>query len=110
MPATPRPSAYRTISNQLRSAVASGLYADGVQLPTEAELAEQHRVSRQTVRRAMQELVSEGVVYRVAGRGTFATPRGQNYVRHIGSVEDLLGLSDDTDLQVVSPLRRRIDL
>ena len=54
-----RESAYHLLAQELRAAILRHEYPDGVRLPTEAELAEQHRVSRQTVRRAFQDLVSD---------------------------------------------------
>jgi GntR family transcriptional regulator len=102
--------AYRALADELRSALASGEYADGRRLPTEAELAASHGLSRQTVRRAMQDLVAEGAVYRVPGRGTFAAEDDGQYLRRLGSVDDLLNLSIDTELEVVQPLRRRVDV
>jgi GntR family transcriptional regulator len=67
-------------------------------------------VSRQTVRRAFQDLVTEGMVYRVPGRGTFAAARDGGYVRQFGSVDDLMGLSADTEMDIISPLRRQVDV
>lgn len=61
-------------------------------------------MSRQTVRRAFQELVAEGTIFRVPGRGTFAAPGDSRYLRSFGSVNDLMALSLDTELQVVEPL------
>ncbi len=58
----------------------------------------------------MQELVSEGLVYRVAGRGTYPVGRSDRYLRHLGSIEDLMSLSLDTDCEIVHPLQRRVDL
>lgn len=102
--------AYRALADELREALANGVYRDGRRLPTEAELAASHGVSRQTVRRAMQDLVAEGAVYRVPGRGTFAAAQDGRYLRRLGSIDDLLNLSIDTQLEVVEPLRRRVDV
>jgi GntR family transcriptional regulator len=105
-----RPVAYRTLAAQLRDAIRKGEYADGRQLPTEEQLSASYSVSRQTVRRAMQDLVSEGIIYRVAGRGTYPVDEKDRYVNHFGSVEELMALSLDTECQVVSPLQRRVDV
>lgn len=105
-----RPVAYRTLAAQLRTAIRNGDYDGGRQLPTEEQLAASFSVSRQTVRRAMQDLVSEGIIYRVAGRGTYPVAEQDRYVNHFGSVEELMALSLDTECEVVSPLRRKVDV
>lgn len=104
------PYAYSTLARTLREALLAGEFADGERLPTEAELVEEHEVSRQTVRRAMQELVSEGLIHRVPGRGTFPATRDAQLVRQFGSVEDLLSLSEDTILEVVKPITLTADV
>ena len=86
------------------------MYSDGARLPTESELVAQHGLSRQTVRRAFQDLVAEGAVYRVPGRGTYAHDGSHRYLRQLGSIEDLMSLSDDTTMEVISGLRRRVDV
>jgi DNA-binding GntR family transcriptional regulator len=110
MPEQVRAVAYRTLAAQIRDAIRSGEYADGRQLPTEEQLSASYAVSRQTVRRAMQDLVSEGIIYRVAGRGTYPVAEEDRYVNHFGSVEELMSLSLDTEFQVVSPLQRKVDV
>lgn len=45
------------------------------QLPSENELAEQHGISRQTVRHALDELERDGWIYRQKGVGSFAVTR-----------------------------------
>jgi len=101
--------AYQVLREQLRDEIAAGHYSDGARLPTESELVAQHGLSRQTVRRAFQDLVAEGAVYRVPGRGTYASEPGR-YLRQLGSIEDLMSLSDDTTMEVLAGLRRRVDV
>jgi GntR family transcriptional regulator len=105
-----RESSYLSLAREVRKQILEGRYADGRRLPTEAELSAQYQVSRQTVRRAFHDLVSEGMVYRIPGRGTFAVPRDGTYVRQFGSIDDLMGLSADTQMGVVTPLRRQVDV
>jgi GntR family transcriptional regulator len=109
-PMAKKSRAYATLADELRRAVRASEFADGVRLPTEAELSERHGVSRQTVRRAMQELVNEGLIYRVAGRGTFAVESSERFIRQLGSIEDLMALRLDTESELVVPLHHRVDI
>jgi DNA-binding GntR family transcriptional regulator len=99
--------AYQVLRQRLRGEIAAGAYPEGVRLPTESELVAEHGLSRQTVRRAFQDLVAEGVVYRVPGRGTYAN---RGYLRQLGSIEDLMSLSEDTTMEVLQGLSRRVDV
>ncbi len=58
----------------------------------------------------MQDLVSEGLIYRVPGRGTFPAPQDSRYLQQFGSVDDLMSLSLDTEMEIIAPLTRRVDL
>lgn len=100
-----RPTAFRVVAAELRALVTSGEYAPETPLPTEMELAERYGVSRQTVRRAFLDLVNEGLVYRVAGRGTFVRPAEAHYRQTFSSVDDLLRLQEQTGMRVVQGLR-----
>lgn len=104
------PPAYQTLRQQLIDQIAAGAYPEGTRLPTESELAEQHGVSRQTVRRAFHDLVADDVVYRVPGRGTYANTAQHQYLRQFGSIDDLMNLSHDTVMEVRTALHRRIDV
>ena len=44
------------------------------QIPSEAELCEAYNVSRTTVRKALDYLIYEGLLYRVQGKGTYVSP------------------------------------
>jgi GntR family transcriptional regulator len=98
-----RSTAYGALADKLRAQITEHRYPDGVQLPTEADLAAAHGVSRHTVRRAFQDLVAEGAVYRIPGRGTFAYNDSGKYLRSSGSIEDLMALSLDTELEILDP-------
>jgi GntR family transcriptional regulator len=103
-------AAYKLLARELRSAILDDRFPEGARLPTEAELAAEYNVSRQTVRRAFHDLVSEGMVQRFQGRGTFAASSDRQYVHQFGSILDLMGLSLDTQLEVVQPLRRQVNV
>ncbi|MHB1486294.1 MAG: GntR family transcriptional regulator [Acidimicrobiales bacterium] len=109
-PAAPPAAAYRVLAEQLRRDMRGQRYRDGQRLPTEAELSNALGLSRQTVRRAFQELVAEGAVYRVPGRGTFARDDAGKYLRPTGSIEDLMTIGVDTELEVVEPPAVRVEL
>jgi GntR family transcriptional regulator len=102
----PEPIAYRALAHELRERIYRGDYED-VPLPSEMALAEEYRLSRQTVRRAFHDLVSDGLVYRVRGKGTFVTARDTRYARsfgRLGTLDDLVQLGVDTDFEVREPL------
>jgi GntR family transcriptional regulator len=61
---------YRQIKEILRREVAEGV-ADSERPMTEAQLLGRFDVSRAPIRQALQELASEGYVYRKQGKGTF---------------------------------------
>jgi DNA-binding GntR family transcriptional regulator len=105
-----RPTAYRAVADQLRADIAEHRYPRGQPLPTESQLSEVHGVSRQTVRRAFQDLVADGLVYRVPGRGTFAYDDDGRHLRSSGSIEDLLALALDTELEMLNPPAIAIDI
>lgn len=60
---------YLEIARQLRDECSS--LPEATKLPSERFLGERFQVSPMTVRRAMEELENEGLVARIAGRGTF---------------------------------------
>ena len=65
---------YLQLERNLRQAIEARLVKAGDALPTERELAEEFAVSRITVRKAIEGLVSDGLVSRRRGSGTFVMP------------------------------------
>jgi DNA-binding LacI/PurR family transcriptional regulator len=66
---------YRQIFDRLARDIASGKYAPGQKLPSEAALVRQFGASRITVGRAVRELKEQGHVQRIAGSGTYVRTR-----------------------------------
>jgi len=73
---------------------------EGDQLPTEPKLATQAGVSLVTVRRALQELATQGIIRREQGRGTFvARPRVRAETTRMGGLRNSLHLDAQSHLQ-----------
>ena len=59
---------YQEIFNDLQEKILNGSYLAGVLLPTEKELQDQYKVSRDTVRKALRLLTEKGLIQKVQGR------------------------------------------
>lgn len=62
---------HKVIEQDLRESIMIGHYKTGDMIPTEAELMAGYGVSRVTVRKALDTLVAQDMLQRVAGAGTF---------------------------------------
>ena len=70
---------YRQIVDQIRRAVASGVHKVGDQLPSIRVLAEQLVINPNTVAKAYNELIHDGVIEARQGRGYFVADCRQVY-------------------------------
>lgn len=61
------------ISEQLKAHIESGKYEPGQRLPSEFDLGEMFGVSRTTIRRAIANLIQQGLVTTQQGKGIFVT-------------------------------------
>lgn len=64
---------YAQIQRDIEISIATNRLRPGDLVPGEVELANRYGVSRVTVRQALRELVTEGLLYRVQGKGTFVS-------------------------------------
>ncbi|WFE95640.1 GntR family transcriptional regulator [Micromonospora sp. WMMD987] len=77
---------YRTIADELRERIESGVIPPGALLPAESALTAEFRAARGTVRQAIAVLREAGLVITDHGRGTYAGPR-RNASERDGSSE-----------------------
>ena len=64
---------FQEIENSVLKNIENGVFAKGTAIPSEPELAREFGTTRMTVRRAIDELVAKGMLYRVQGKGTFVS-------------------------------------
>lgn len=69
---------YQFIVDDIKEKITAGLLKDGDAIPTQIELAKEYDTSEITSRRALTELVNDGVVVRIRGKGTFIQLRNDS--------------------------------
>ena len=69
--ATPK---YHQLATIIRQQIEGGLWKQQEAIPSERQLEQQYKLSRPTIRQAIDLLVRQGYLYRVHGKGTFVSP------------------------------------
>src|ERR1017187_193022 len=83
---------YHQLKEELKRQIRAGYLVPHTAIPSEPELVSTYAVSRATVRQALTELVHEGLLYRLHGKGTFVCePRVQQTQKQ----STLTSLSDE---------------
>ena len=81
---------YQQLQRALRGAIENGIVGPDDALPPERDLAEMLGVSRITVRKAIDELVEDGLLIRKQGSGTFVSNRVEkNFAKLTSFSEDM---------------------
>jgi GntR family transcriptional regulator len=81
---------YQQLQRGLRAAIENGVIGPDDALPPERDLAEMLSVSRITVRKAIDELVEDGLLIRKQGSGTFVSNRVEkNFAKLTSFSEDM---------------------
>ncbi len=81
---------YLQIKEALKKQILAGEYAPYQRMPSESELMNSFGVSRITVRQALRDLHSEGLIFTSQGKGTFASkPKAMQDVQHLEGLRNL---------------------
>ncbi len=102
---------YYQIRENIREKINSSEYPPNSMIPSEAELCEFYGVSRVTVRRAILDLVQEGILNRGKGKGTFVSENyGLTTMNGVQSFsQELLGLNMRPSAKLLSCRIRKAD-
>ena len=96
---------YSQVKEFVREKIEAGVWPPGSLIPSERDFCEQFGISRMTVRQALGELVSEGLVVREKGKGTFvALPRLRQRLTRLS------GFSDDMHARGKQPGARLLSI
>lgn len=79
---TERLPRWRDVANSLSEGIRNGIYEPGKKLPTENDLARHFQLNRHTIRRALEELASIGMIRTEQGRGSFVCDDPVEYRIH----------------------------
>lgn len=84
---------YQQLKEYLIRLIKTNKLTKGNKIPSENELAEKFHISRHTVRRAISELINEGVLTTTQGKGTFVYdgPLKNRQTRTIGVITTYIG-------------------
>ena len=69
---------YQIIANEIENNIYSNDLPQGTKLPTVENLASKYKVSKSTIVKAIESLVSKGIVYQLQGSGIFVRRRNRS--------------------------------
>ncbi|GAO99441.1 GntR family transcriptional regulator [Fructobacillus ficulneus] len=99
---------YVTVQADIKQKIYQGIYED-LKLPDERTLAIEYDVSRSSIKRALNVLVQQGIIFKKRGSGTFVNPlylKNQAIFQHEGSN---LGVSDSFRINGQAPSIELLD-
>jgi GntR family transcriptional regulator len=108
------------LQQEIRRGIESGQWAPGTAIPPERKLAQEYGVSLGTARTAILNLVSEGLLYRIQGKGTMVAGskmiresiRYYHFVGDFGRKEAIpkLKFLDLTVVEAMAEINRRLKM
>ncbi|MCB9076798.1 MAG: GntR family transcriptional regulator [Anaerolineaceae bacterium] len=86
---------YLQLKELLQNQIEHGVYVSHQKLPSERDLCQHYDLSRMTARRALQELIADGLAYTRVGKGTFVSHRTKPATKEVAREPNL----DDAPLK-----------
>jgi len=81
---------YAQLKDSILKALQEGTLKPGDKLPTEEELCERFSISRPVIRQAYSELISDGIISRIKGKGSFIREKEiqSHFFQELSTFED----------------------
>jgi DNA-binding LacI/PurR family transcriptional regulator len=99
---------YIQVREDLRHQIESGQLPPGQRLALEETLSEQYAVSSITVKRALRDLASEGLLVRIKRKGTFVSPRAAEATAVVQRTKTLALIIPDIEDLFISEIYRGV--
>ncbi|OPJ58024.1 GntR family transcriptional regulator [Clostridium oryzae] len=80
---------FEQLKEEIKNQIRNGIYTQGQKIPTELELNSVYGISRITIRRAIEDLVKEGILTKKQGKGTFVQEK-----KLLRKIEHTISFSD----------------
>ncbi|GIQ68946.1 GntR family transcriptional regulator [Xylanibacillus composti] len=96
---------YVQVQNWMRGNISSGIWKANEKIPSESDLADKLQISRGSLKQAIKQLVDEGVLLQIHGKGTFVKGKQLESPvaeRLISTAESLLESGNEFTTHVVS--------
>jgi GntR family transcriptional regulator len=95
---------FHQIKKEILSKIEGGELKENEKLPSETRLAEKFGVSRPTVRKALDELVFVGYLWRKQGKGTFVSPAKikEDLMKYMPFIEKARALGKHPQIKILS--------
>ena len=87
----PRP-VYEQVSDGFKKLIVAGIIKKDEKMPSVRELASTYAINPNTIQRAYRDLESEGYIYSVPGKGSFAVDMNEISDKHIADIYERLDL------------------
>lgn len=95
---------YNEIANTLKERIVNGEYPENSLMPKMETFTHEFKTSRVTVRKAIQRLIDEGIIYTRQGSGTYV----YGHLRHDETIQSSLASSLGTTYQRTIPVSSKI--
>lgn len=103
---------YYFIKQSIAKKIESEEFDTNHPIPSEKELMEMYGVSRITIRKAIDELVLEGYLYKIQGKGTYVKTEegGSNLFSIVSNTEDILRLGLEPTKKTIISERMQVSV